>query len=532
MVESIALLISQMNPTLGAIEHNAQAIIADIQNYQRDHDCLVFPELSVSGYPPEDLLFQPELYQRLETSLRHIAQQVRDCYVIVGHPVQSKGQYFNRISIFYQQQCVAQYDKQALPNYGVFDEQRYFTAGATIPCILTLKGQRLGLCICEDLWQGEPVERLLQAGIDHLLCINASPFEKGKYERRLALAQRYAARGVNVIYVNLFGGQDELVFDGRSFVMDKQGEVVVSLPAFQTATARVELLPERISGPQNSAPDAVALMYQALVCATADYVNKNGFKGVLLGLSGGIDSALTLVIAVDALGSERVHAVMMPSRYTADMSREDACAELQALQVASTVLDIEPIYRSFLSTLAEPFQGQAADTTEENLQARIRGTLLMALSNKWGHLVLTTSNKSEVAVGYSTLYGDMAGGFAVLKDVLKTEVYALARWRNQQAAVIPERVILRPPSAELAENQTDQDSLPDYALLDAIISAIMEENADRALLLTRGFPADAVEQVLTLIRRNEYKRRQSAPGPKLSLRAFGKDWRQPITNGW
>lgn len=528
MSESIALLFAQINPVVGAIEGNAQQMADIISHQQALQDCIVFPELCLSGYPPEDLLFKPNFHQRVERALAQLIALVEDCYVIIPHPAQLKGQCFNRATVCFQGKVVCHYDKRALPNYGVFDEQRYFTPGELISCRIEIKGQTLGLCICEDMWQAEVVELLISQGIDHLLCINASPFEQGKFERRLALAQRYANQGINILYLNLCGGQDELVFDGRSFAMDCNAKLCVQLSAFKPQIASLQLSLEGIKGPYESPIDSNALLYQALVTATQDYVNKNGFPGVLIGLSGGIDSALTLAIAVDALGEDCVHAVMMPSRYTSDMSVEDATAQIKTLGVGFTVLDIEPSFAAFSDTLAPSFTSYEADKTEENIQARIRGTLLMALSNKWGHMVLNTSNKSETAVGYSTLYGDMVGGFSVLKDVLKTQVYALAKWRNSVGPIIPERVISRAPSAELADNQKDQDSLPDYAILDAIIQAIMEENADRDLLLARNFPAQAIEQTLTLIARNEYKRRQSALGPKVSARAFGKDWRQPI----
>lgn len=531
MSESIALLFAQMNPMVGAIENNAKQMAAIISQHQDTQDCIVFPELCLSGYPPEDLLFIPDFHQRIERALVDLMALIGDCYVIVPHPAISKGKCFNRAALCFQGELVQYYDKQSLPNYGVFDEYRYFTPGDTIPCILDIKGQRIGVCICEDLWQGSVVETLILQGIDHLLCLNASPFEQGKFERRVALAERYAVRGLNVLYLNVCGGQDELVFDGRSFAMDRHKKLCVELASFTSQTASLQLRRTGITGPCEEKQSSDSLLYQALVTATHDYVTKNGFPGVLLGLSGGIDSALTLAIAVDALGADRVHAVMMPSRYTADISVDDAMEQIRTLGVTYSRLDIEPAFKSFADTLALSFKDYTPDTTEENLQARIRGTLLMALSNKWGYMVLSTSNKSETAVGYSTLYGDMVGGFSVLKDVLKTQVYALAVWRNAQSAVIPLRVLTRAPSAELAENQSDQDSLPDYAVLDAIIKAVMEENADRDLLISQDFPIEAVDQTLRLMKRNEYKRRQSVLGPKVSARAFGKDWRQPISKG-
>lgn len=530
MSQSIRIRMVQMDAVVGAVEANAAFIKAEILSQQDQHDCIVFPELALTGYPPEDLLFKPELYVRVEKALKEIQAITQDCVVIVGHPAMEDAGIYNRADVFYQQQNIARHDKYALPNYGVFDEQRYFTPGPDMPCILSIKGQRFGLCICEDFWDGRVVASKLAHGIDHLICINASPFAQGKFAERYRIARAYAEKGISVLYLNMVGGQDELVFDGRSFVVNQSGKIVVKMPAFAVEANTVTIDSGQPLEGTVETMEPIALLYKALVCATRDYVNKNGFPGVLVGLSGGIDSALTLAIAVDALGAENVHAVMMPSKYTADISRIDANAQLERLEIASTTIDIEPMMRSYSHALCDPFQGYAADITEENLQARIRGTLLMALSNKWGHMVLTTSNKSEVAVGYSTLYGDMVGGFSVLQDVLKTEVYALARWRNRQSSVIPERVLSRAPSAELADNQCDQDSLPDYAILDEMIRAILEQNMGIADLIRQGSTPELATQVYRLIQRSEYKRRQAPPGPKVSARAFGKDWRQPITN--
>lgn len=373
---------------------------------------------------------------------------------------------------------------------------------------------------------------LIEQGISVLLVLNASPFDITKYPRREALLKSYAKQGLSIIYVNQVGGQDELLFDGQSLAIDQEGVICARSPAFKEDLGTVTFENKKITGTIAPQLSQEALLYEALVCGTRDYVNKNNFPGVLLGLSGGIDSALTLAIAADALGAERVHAVLMPSRYTAEISYEDALKQLKKMGVSHSLLSIEPGFDALLATLEPEFKGLAADTTEENIQARIRGILLMALSNKTGKMVLTTSNKSESAVGYATLYGDMAGGFAVLKDVLKTQVYALARYRNTMTEIIPERVITRAPSAELRANQTDQDSLPDYDILDAIIVAYVEKNLSRAEIIQQGFKPDDVNKVVSLIKRNEYKRRQSAPGSKVSAIAFGKDWRYPITNGF
>lgn len=531
MQQNLVILMAQINPLVGAISANTDAIITLIRNEQQTHDLIVLPELALTGYSPEDLLLRDDFHRQVEHALAHIQAATKDCYVILGHPAQEEEFCYNAASVFYQGQCIATYYKQQLPNYDVFDERRYFTPGPTKPCLIKVKGYTLGICICEDLWVTSPVDQIIAAGADTLLCLNASPFDYEKYPLREALLRKHAKRGLSIIYVNLVGGQDELVFDGLSFAMDQQGNIRARAPTFKEALHKVILQGQSIESEVAPLLDQNALIYEALVCGTRDYVQKNHFPGVLLGLSGGIDSALTLAIAVDALGADKVHAVMMPSRYTADMSNEDAKAQLDILNVSHSTLSIEPVFNAFLSTLAPVFTGMQPDVTEENLQARIRGTLLMAMSNKMGKMVLTTSNKSESAVGYATLYGDMAGGFSVLKDVLKTQVYALAQYRNTLSAIIPERVITRPPSAELAPNQKDQDSLPDYAILDAIIRGYMENNRSAADLIHEGFTAETVHAVIQRIIRNEYKRRQAAPGVKISTRAFGKDWRYPITSG-
>lgn len=523
---------AQINPTVGAISANLEKIINIIRHNQAQHDVIVFPELALTGYPPEDLLFRNELYEQTEAALKKIQNISLDCHIVIGHPWRENEHRYNSASVFFQGERIALYHKQCLPNYGVFDEIRYFSPGEARACTFTVNEQILGLCICEDIWHKEPITQLMAAGTEILLCINASPFDLNKYDQRESLITEHAQRGLTIVYVNQVGGQDELVFDGQSLVIDQHKTVKVRAPAFVERLEPVVITNKQIKGEVAPLLEKNALIYQALLCGLRDYVNKNGFPGVLLGLSGGIDSALTLAIAVDALGTSRVHAVLMPSRYTAAMSNEDAQAELDALHVHATTLSIEPTFNTILETLAPVFAGQPVDTTEENIQARIRGMLLMALSNKSGHMVLTTSNKSETAVGYSTLYGDMAGGFSVLKDILKTTVYQLARYRNSLNPVIPERVLTRPPSAELALNQTDQDNLPDYPTLDAIITAYMEHNATAAEIIRQGYSRQDVERVIKLISRNEYKRRQAAPGIKITTRQFGRDWRYPITSGF
>jgi len=523
---------AQVNSTLGNIEANSRIIQTIIAEHQESHDVILFPELCLTGYPPEDLLFRNELHQRVEEQLKLIANATQDCHVIVGHPQLEKERCFNSATVFYQGERIATYDKQCLPNYSVFDEKRYFTAGKKTG-LLTVKSMKLALCICEDIWQEQPALLAKQAGADCILCLNASPFYADKLSlRQEVISKRAKEHQLPIIYVNAVGGQDELVFDGLSFAVDKSGTIKSQSNAFKTSLDTITITKNSLSGEMANIPSVESLIYQALVSGTRDYVTKNGFKGALIGLSGGIDSALTLAIAVDALGHDNVHAVMMPSRYTADMSNEDALLEAQALNTKYSTLPIEPIFKQFLAGLSDEFAGLKTDTTEENIQARVRGTLLMALSNKTGKIVLTTGNKSEMAVGYATLYGDMAGGFAVLKDVPKTLVYRLAKYRNSLSAVIPERVITRAPSAELAEDQADQDSLPDYAILDKILHYYVECNMGVEEICEKGIAAEDVKKIIRLIDINEYKRRQAPPGVRISQRAFGRDWRYPITSGF
>lgn len=532
MRKPLTLLMAQINLTSGAIESNAEKVMDVIDAHQSSHDVIIFPELTLTGYPPEDLLLRNELFTRVERALKTIMVMTKDCHVIVGYPICKSEKRYNAASVIYQGKCIATYYKQQLPNYGVFDEKRYFTPGPALPCLITINGYRVGLCICEDIWQSGPVEQLVATDAELMLCINSSPFDEHKPTRRELLLQEHAQRGLAIVYVNQVGGQDELVFDGQSVALDRTGAICARAPAFVTHLQTVTLHEQHITGAIVPLLEPDALIYQALICGLNDYVEKNGFPGVLLGLSGGIDSALTLAIAVDALGPSRVHAVMLPSRFTANISSEDALEQLHTLNVQHSTLSIEPTYNTLMETLAPAFVNRAADTTEENLQARIRGVLLMALSNKTGNMLLTTSNKSETAVGYTTLYGDMCGGFAVLKDVLKTQAYALAHYRNSVSSVIPERVIQRPPSAELAPNQTDQDSLPDYAILDAIIYNYMSERLSAEDIIALGYKPDDVLRTITLIKRNEYKRRQAAPGVRITECAFGRDWRYPITSGF
>ena len=532
MRKNLTVLMAQFNPIVGDIAKNTQEIIEIIQTHQNNHDVIIFPELTLTGYTPEDLLFRPSLFAQIERALQTIMSTTSNCHVILGYPMMEGDYCYNMACVIADGRQIALYRKQNLPNYGVFDEARYFTKGPSTPCLFTINGYTAGICICEDIWQPGPVDQLVEAGAEILFSINASPFHASKYEEREVLLREHALRGLTVFYVNQVGGQDNVVFDGQSLAMDQQGQIGARAPAFATHLQTVTLNNQHIQGDIAPLLEREALIYQALMCGLRDYVEKNHFPGVLLGLSGGIDSALTLAIAVDALGASRVHAVMLPSRYSADISKEDALKQLNLLQVEHSTLSIEPAFETLLTTLEPAFRNRAPDTTEENLQARIRGILLMALSNKTGKILLTTSNKSESAVGYATLYGDMCGGFAVLKDVLKTNVYALARFRNTVSPVIPERVIERAPSAELAFNQTDQDSLPDYDTLDAIIYAYMNERLSSEQIVAKGYKPEEVTHILNLIQRNEYKRRQSAPGVKVTTCAFNGDWRYPITSGF
>tara|TARA_Y100000588_G_scaffold87554_1_gene93292 strand:- start:1314 stop:2915 length:1602 start_codon:yes stop_codon:yes gene_type:complete len=532
MQQSLKILMAQINPTVGAITKNTAMVIDCIKKYQDNHDVIVFPELVLTGYPPEDLLLRNELFEQIDKSIEQIQKVTTDCFVIVGHPSQSKDSRFNSASIIHQHHLVTRYHKQHLPNYGVFDELRYFKASKPNPCVFEVHGYHLGVCICEDVWEKGPVEDLIEEGCDILLCINASPFEHDKAVKRQTLLKYYAQKGISIIYVNQVGGQDELVFDGQSFALDNQGKLVAQAKAFEQGFETVIFNEQHVEAKLNPVLNNIELIYNALVCGLKDYVEKNHFPGVIIGLSGGIDSALTLAIAVDALGPERVHAVMMPSRYTASISREDAMAQLNNLNVKHSTLSIEPTFEAILNTFHDELKKSHPKTVEENIQARIRGLFLMALSNQSSMMVVTTSNKSEAAVGYSTIYGDMVGGLAILKDVYKTQVYQLAAYRNSISDVIPNRVLTRPPTAELSENQTDQDTLPAYEELDGIIYAHMEQNESIDGIIKLGYDKDTVKKIIRLITLNEYKRRQSAPGIKVSSRSFDKDWRTPITSGF
>ncbi|TCT19203.1 NAD+ synthase (glutamine-hydrolysing) [Thiobaca trueperi] len=530
--------IAQLNPLVGDVVGNATRIIDwSVRAREAGADLVVFPELALTGYPPEDLLLRPEFIQRVETALERIRAEVAGITLVLGYPLRALGGLFNVAGVLRDGQVIAEYAKQHLPNYSVFDEKRYFQAGAT-PTIFTHAGLRFGLSVCEDIWHDGPTRQAAEAGAQILINLNASPFHAGKRTAREALVARRAGdHGLTILYANLVGGQDELVFDGASFVMDRSGQVIARAPGFGEAVLTLDLddagIPVNPDPLDSEAPlEDEASIYSALVLGVRDYVRKNGFSGAVLGLSGGVDSALTLAIAVDALGAGQVEAVLMPSRYTADMSNEDALEQARRLEVTTRIIPIEPAFQTFLGMLEPVFAGQPADVTEENIQARCRGVILMAISNKSGRILLTTGNKSEMAVGYATLYGDMAGGFAPIKDVPKMLVYRLARYRNTIAPVIPERVLTRAPSAELRPDQTDQDSLPPYEILDAILRLYIEEDEGIDAIVARGHAADVVRRVTRLVDRNEYKRRQAPPGVRISQRAFGRDRRYPLTSGF
>jgi len=528
------LAMAQLDQRVGDVAANARAILDAVDSARRAHAQLVVtPELSVSGYPPEDLVLRPAFIDACARELAAIAGAITHEAVIVGFPERADGALYNAAALLRSGKVERVYRKQALPNYTVFDEARYFTPGAQ-PCVFTIDHMRVGLVICEDIWLPAPAAQARDAGAQLIVVPNGSPYHTRQQDDRRAVVEARAREcRLPVVYVNRVGGQDELVFDGASFVVDAHGALAQQLPAWHEALAIAEIeagAPRPVRGELDGGLEAH--VYDALVMGVHDYVTKNGFPGAIIGLSGGVDSALTLAIAVDALGRDRVRAVMLPSRFNAAMSLDDARTMAAIHGVRYDEIAIDGIASAFGAALVREFEGLPADATEENIQARIRGTLLMALSNKHGAMVLTTGNKSEMAVGYATLYGDMAGGFAVLKDVTKTLVYRLCAYRNRLGRVIPERVLTRAPSAELRSDQTDQDSLPPYDVLDGILEAYVERDQDAREIVAAGFAAPAVDEVVRLVRRNEYKRRQSAIGIRITPRAFGKDWRVPITSGF
>ena len=547
MNHTLRLALAQLDLLVGDVQGNAERVVSTTRRAQSEHaaDLVLFPELTLSGYPPEDLLFHRGFRRQVDAALASVCAKLGDASVgvVFGYPEyfgENTGAYlYNSAAYVAEGAVAATHRKSELPNYKVFDEKRYFRAG-NLPTVFERKGFRIGLLVCEDIWEPEPAQLARGSGAELLIVINASPYESHKQrERESVVRQRVLDVKLPVVYLNSVGGQDELVFDGNSFVMDATGKVVMRAPAFEEGVYPVEFTRDASGSvvpvvsslivPELSDEESV---YRALVLGVRDYVTKHGFPGVVMGLSGGVDSSLTLAIAVDALGADRVHAVMMPSRYTADMSVHDAEEQARALGVKYSVISIEGMFESTLAALKGEFAGTQPDTTEENIQSRCRMLLLMGISNKTRRMLLTTGNKSEMAVGYATLYGDMAGGFAPIKDCSKMLVYRLSNYRNSVSRVIPQRVIDRPPSAELRPDQKDSDSLPPYEVLDAILEAFIEEDLSVDEIVSRGFERATVGRVLDLVKRNEYKRRQAPPGVRVSRRAFGRDWRYPITNGY
>ena len=532
--QTLRIALAQLNVCVGDVQDNLRKVREAIhQACEQQADVVVFPELVLAGYPPEDLLFRPDFIAQMQAGVDALAAETHGITVILGAPVQRAGLLQNMACVLRDGEVLAEYAKQCLPNYRVFDEKRYFTPG-TEPLVIEVAGVKLGLLICEDIWEDAPAKAAVIAGAEALCVLNASPFSYDKQAQRTELLQRQASTtGCALAYVNVVGGQDELVFDGDSMLLDAAGNIVFRAQAFVEGVFVQDWDVRSVCrGVLHTPSDLTPLIYQAITTGIRDYVHKNGFSRVLLGLSGGIDSALVLALAVDALGAENVEAVMMPFHYTSEMSVEDAYQQAAWLGVHYRNLPIADIYNSFTGLLAPEFGDRPVDVTEQNLQARIRGVLLMSLSNKLGSLLLSTSNKSESAVGYATLYGDMAGGFSPLKDVYKLQVYQLAEYRNTLGQAIPQRVIERPPSAELAPGQVDQDSLPPYEVLDAILQRFIENDEVLDEIVADGFDAAIVRRVVNLVLLSEYKRRQAAPGVRISGRGFGKDWRYPITSAW
>jgi NAD+ synthase (glutamine-hydrolysing) len=539
MPATLRIALAQLNFPVGDVNGNTERVIkAAIDARDRlAADLVVFPELTLTGYPPEDLLFHAELRRQVAEGLQRLRGEVTAITTLVGYPEYVDRTIYNACALLRDGELLLNYRKRELPNYKVFDEKRYFKPGAEAG-LLDIKGIRVATLICEDLWEPGPARAAKAAGAQLIVAINGSPYALNYQQRREAVVrERIADVGLPVVYLNLLGGQDELVFDGNSFVMNARGEIVQRMPPFQEGIYPVDIdLVNGVVEPRPAYIDPLqaeeASVYGALVLGVRDYVEKHGFPGVVIGLSGGIDSALTLAIAVDAIGAQRVHAVMMPSRYTSQLSLDEAAAQAHTLGVHYDVISIEGMFAAVQDALKDVFVGLKPDATEENIQARCRGMLLMAISNKQGKMVLTTGNKSEMAVGYATLYGDMAGGFAPIKDCSKIMVYRLARYRNARSAVIPQKVIDRPPSAELRPDQKDTDSLPPYEILDAILELFIESDLSVAEIAARGYDRAVVGRVLQMVKRNEYKRRQAPPGVRVSNRAFGRDWRYPITSGY
>ncbi|MFV2058270.1 MAG: NAD+ synthase [Thiohalomonadales bacterium] len=538
MSKQLKVVLAQLNFLVGDINGNTNRIIDSAKHaqFKMGADVIIFPELAICGYPPEDLLLKSSFIDQIDRSIERICHSVKNISVVLGCPVRENNCLYNVAIVISDGEVVARYRKQFLPNYSVFDEKRYFACDDEA-CVVTINGVKVGMTICEDIWYNEPTEKAVQQGAELIFNINASPFHISKISERIdVVRQRVYENSIPIVYVNLVGGQDELVFDGTSFIINAQGQLLYEAPSFEEDLYCIQLdlnSNELQCGLQLTSGRHRELenIYKALVLGVKDYVKKNKFPGVLIGLSGGIDSALTLAIAVDALGSQKVEAVLMPSRYTSDMSIHDAIKEAETLQVKHHTISIEPNFSGFLESLHDVFAGNCLAVTEENIQARCRGILLMALSNNSGKMVLTTGNKSEMAVGYATLYGDMAGGYNALKDVAKTLVYRLAEYRNSLSVVIPESVIHRAPSAELAADQIDADTLPDYGVLDEILELYVEKDYSIEEIILRGFDSQTVRRVIRMVDLSEYKRRQAAPGVRITRRAFGLDRRYPITSG-
>jgi NAD+ synthase (glutamine-hydrolysing) len=527
----LRIAVAQLSVRLGDVDGNATRIIAAAARARDElkSDLLICPELSLLGYPPDDLLLRSRLPQMVDAGVQRLLREVRGITLIVGLPEFADGGIYNTALAIRDGSVIARYRKQLLPNYGVFDEKRHFLAGHET-AVFELNGVRVGLCICEDVWGPQPAAGARAAGAQLLVNINASPYDIAKSQDRLTILRARAAETkLPIVYVNLVGGQDDIVFDGASLAIDGDGRLAFRAPAFSEGVYPVNFDGARFSGELAPELSEEAAVYAALVQATRDYIDRNGFPGALIGMSGGVDSALVAAIAADAIGPQRVWGVSLPSRYTAGMSNEDAKLEAEALGIRYSVLPIEPAFQAFTGTLAETFAGRAVDITEENLQSRCRGALLMALSNKFGYMVLSTGNKSEMAVGYATLYGDMCGGFAPIKDVYKGLVYRLSRYRNTLGPVIPERVLTRPPSAELRPDQKDEDSLPPYDVLDPVLEAYVEDSRSVADIVAMGYDEATVRRIARLVRSAEYKRRQAPPGPKVTRRAFGRERRYPLT---
>lgn len=536
----IAIAIAQINLRVGDIKENTSLIIENIlrANHKSHADIIIFPELAITAYPPEDLLLRPALYSQIKNGLKDICRASQGIDVIIGYPLLLEDKLYNSCCLIRDGEIKEIYHKQLLPNYGIFDEKRYFEPGDKT-VVFDFHGIPTALSICEDIWETEPCKLAKEAGAELMININASPYHAEKASmRENMLKLRTQESGLDIIYTNLIGGQDDLVFDGGSMAVNNKGNIIFQAPQFTEDLYLVkysETYDDKFSTPDDVVYQTLSRqesIYSALVLGVKDYVHKNRFTGAVIGLSGGVDSALTLCIAVDALGADNVEVLIMPSQYTASMSIEDAQCHAEILGVKFSIIPIGEAFSAFNNLLGERFSGSPVDTTEENIQARCRGTLLMAISNKTGKIVLTTGNKSEMSVGYATLYGDMAGGFAPLKDIPKMMVFELARWKNEKQQIIPQRVIDRPPSAELRENQKDEDSLPPYEVLDPILERYIELDQSPAEIIESGFDADIVKQIVSLVARNEYKRRQAAPGVRISKRAFGRDRRYPITSGY